>query len=262
MTPGDLDQCLTAAQDAARQAGALLAEYRSKMSVRAKGRADLVTDADEAAQQLIRGILAKQFPQFHFLGEEGPAGQQLKPGDPPTWIVDPIDGTTNYIHDLPLYCVSIGLWADSEQVLGVVYDPRHDEMFWAATGRGAWLGERRLHVSETSKLEDALLAVGFPADPGGHEEQLRWWAHFTEQCRGLRRTGSSALNLAYVAAGRFDAFFALGNKIWDIAAGVVLVREAGGVVSRFRDENFNESGSELLAASVAIHTGMQFEFKS
>jgi myo-inositol-1(or 4)-monophosphatase len=262
MTPSQLDDARTAAIEAARRAADILADYRPRIAVRTKARADLVTDADHESQKAIGDFLAQRFPKFEFLGEEDPHKRQMNAGDPPTWIVDPIDGTTNYIHDIPLYCVSIGLWTDGEYVVGVIYDPRHDEMFWAAQGQGAWLNERRIQVTATSSLEDALLSVGFPTDAAGCAEQMKWWSHFSVLTRGLRRTGSSALNMAYVAAGRFDAFIAQGNKIWDIAAGTCIVREAGGMVTRFRDTSFDPTGYDMIATNAGIHAAIQQELRN
>ena len=246
----------------ARRAAAILADWRPRISVTAKGRADLVTEADHASQKAIHDFLAERFPDFAFLGEEEPHKRQMNVGDPPTWIVDPIDGTTNYIHDIPLYCVSIGLWAEGEYVVGVIYDPRHEELFWAAKGQGAWLNDRQIRVNETSNLEDALLSVGFPTDAAGCAEQMKWWSHFSVLTRGLRRTGSSALNMAYVAAARFDAFIAQGNKIWDIAAGTAIIHEAGGLVTRFRDMTFDPTAYDMIATSANIHAAIQRELRT
>src|SRR5262249_37823376 len=144
---------------------------------------------------------------------------------------DPLDGTTNYVHDCPMYCVSIGFQVAGELVVGVVYDPSRPEMFAAARGLGAWLGDQRLQTSTASRLEEALLATGFPPDLRGQELQLNWWRHLAHKAQSLRRTGSTALNLAYLAAGRFDGYWAFDNHPWDVAAGAVLIREAGGVIT-------------------------------
>ena len=192
-----------------------------------------MTEADHAAQQAIRDYLLRRFPDHQFVGEEGDALKTRPAADaPPTWIVDPLDGTTNYVHDVPMYCVSIGLMVAGELVVGVVFDPRQQEMFAAAKGQGAWLGDRRISVSKTERLEDALLATGFSPDVAGLERTLGWWRYFSFRCQSLRRTGSTALNLAYLACGRYDGYWAFDNHPWDIAAGFVLVREAGGVVTR------------------------------
>ncbi|MCS7047370.1 MAG: inositol monophosphatase, partial [Gemmataceae bacterium] len=175
------------------------------------------------------------------------------PGAPPTWIVDPIDGTTNYVHDCPLYCVSIGLQIDGELVVGVVYDPCRQEMFSAYRGGGAWLNGRRLQTSIVDRIDEALLATGFPPDLRGHERTLDWWRFFSFRAQSLRRTGSTALNMAYVAAGRFDGYFAFDNHIWDVAAATVLVREAGGIVSNLDGTPYDPYTPDALATNGPLH---------
>src|SRR5262249_15505573 len=194
------------------------------------------------------------FPGHDFLGEEGP-GAKARPGPdaPPTWIVDPLDGTTNYVHDCPLYCVSIGLQVADEVVVGVVFDPARQEMFAAAQGQGAWLGSRRLQTSPASHLGEALLATGFPPDLRGQERTLEWFRYFSLRARSLRRTGSTALNLAYVAAGRFDGYWAFDNHPWDVAGGVVLVREAGGIVTNVDGSPFDPHSPDGLASNGPLH---------
>lgn len=260
MSPAELTEWRSAAVEAARSAGGLLADWRDRFTVTEKGPADLVTEADHAAQDHLRGYLLRRFPDHDFLGEEGPAARRLSADDPPTWIIDPIDGTTNYVHDVPLYCTSIGLWASGGLVVGVVYDPRHGEMFEAAKGQGAFLNGRPIRVSQTDAIANALMAVGFPGDMRGKEAQLAWWCHFAMRCRGLRRTGSSALNLAYVAAGRLDATWAMDNKVWDVAGGVVILNEAGGRVTRMRELHFDPEGGETLATNGRLHGVLMQQF--
>jgi myo-inositol-1(or 4)-monophosphatase len=248
---------LGVAQEAARQAGQVLNEWRSRFNVREKGRFDLVTEADLASQALIRQYLGSHFPGNAFIGEED-KGTEPRPGidAPPTWIVDPLDGTTNYVHDCPMYCVSIGLEAGGEMVVGVVYDPARDEMFWAARGQGAWLGERRLTTSGTDGLERALLATGFPPDLRGQEKQFDWWRFFSLRAQSLRRTGSTALNLAYVAAGRFDGYWAFANHVWDVAAAMVLIREAGGTITNIDGSAYDPYTPDALASNGPLHLEM------
>src|SRR5271165_566709 len=227
-----------AAQEAARLASSVLDDWRPKFQVREKGRFDLVTDADVASQRAIQDYLGKRFPSHAFLGEEEGGRQSRFAVDaPPTWIVDPIDGTTNYVHDCPLYCISIGLQIESELVVGVVFEPSRNEMFHAAKGQGAWVNDRRIQCSTVASLEQALIATGFPPDLRENEMTLDWWRYFSFKTQALRRTGSTAINMAYVAAGRFDAFYAFDNHVWDVAGGTVLIREAGGQVT-------NVDGSE------------------
>jgi myo-inositol-1(or 4)-monophosphatase len=246
---------LDAACAAAQAAAAVLEDWRSRFQVREKGRFDLVTDADLAAQRVITAHLGERFPTHAFLGEEEHLGGRGRPAPdaPPTWIIDPLDGTTNYVHDCPMYCVSIGLQIAGEMVVGVVLDPSRPELFRAAKGLGAWLGERRLQTSRTAGLEQALLATGFPADVRGQEITLEWWRYFSLRTRSLRRTGSTALNLAYVAAGRFDGYWAFNNHVWDVAGGLVLVREAGGVVTNLDGTPFDPYTPDGVASNGPLH---------
>ena len=254
MTPNDLTTYREAACEAARRAAAVLEDWRSRFQVREKGRCDLVTDADLASQRTLHDYLHARFPDHAFLGEEeGASKTRPAPDAPPTWIVDPLDGTTNYVHDCPMYCVSIGLQVAGELVVGVVLDPRHNELFVAAKGQGAWLGSRRLQTSQTTRLEEALLATGFPPDLRGQERTLEWWRYFSLRTRSLRRTGSTALNMAYVAAGRFDGYWGFDNHAWDVAAGAVLIREAGGVVSDVDGGPFDPYKPASLASNGPLH---------
>jgi myo-inositol-1(or 4)-monophosphatase len=244
---------LDAAREASLRAAAVLEDWRQRFSVREKGRCDLVTDADVASQRTIAEYLAGRYPSHAFLGEEEGRHNRPGPAAPPTWIVDPIDGTTNYVHDCPFYCVSIGLQVDGELVVGVVYDPSRQEMFAAAKGLGAWLNDRRLRVSREKELERSLLATGFPADMRRQERALDWWRFFSLRAQSLRRTGSTALNLAYVAAGRFDGYFAFDNHVWDVAGAVVLVREAGGTVTNVDGSDYDPYTPDAVASNGPLH---------
>jgi myo-inositol-1(or 4)-monophosphatase len=250
----DLTRYLDAAREAALRAAVVLETWRQKFQVKEKGRFDLVTEADLASQQAIQAYLGSCFPGHAFLGEEEGAGK-ARPGPdaPPTWIIDPIDGTTNYVHDCPLYCISIGLQIAGELVVGVVYDPSHKEMFAASKGQGAWLGSRSLRTSPTATLGKALLATGFPPDMHGHEDLFEWWRYFSFHAQALRRTGSTALNLAYVAAGRFDGYWAFDNHVWDVAGAVVLVREAGGVITNVDGTAYDPYTPDALASNGPLH---------
>jgi myo-inositol-1(or 4)-monophosphatase len=248
--PGYLD----VAREAARRGAAVLEEWRQRFQVREKARADLVTEADLASQRTIREYLLSQFPEHAFLGEEADGSSSGTPApEKPTWIVDPLDGTTNYVHDFPLYCVSIGLQLGGELVVGVVFDPARQEMFTAARGLGAWLGNRRLHTTRTGRLEEALLATGFPPDLRGQERMLEWWRHFSLRAQSVRRTGSTALNLAYLAAGRFDGYWAFDNHVWDVAGGTVLVREAGGNITNVDGSSYDPYTPDALASNGPLH---------
>lgn len=250
----DLSELLDAATEAARRGAAVLEEWRTKFQVREKGRFDLVTDADVGSQRAIHDYLAVRFPIHAFLGEEEGKGKE-RPGvdAPPTWIVDPLDGTTNYVHDCPLYTVSIGLQVAGELVVGVVFDPRAGEMFRAARGMGAWLNDRPLLPSKVDGLEEALLATGFPPDLRGQERTLEWWRYFSMRAQSLRRTGSTALNLAWVAAGRFDGYWAFDNHVWDVAGGAVLVAEAGGRITNVDGSPYDPYTADALASNGPLH---------
>ncbi len=254
----DLTTYREAACEAAYRASLVLADWRGRFQTREKGRADLVTEADVQAQEAIRTFLHKRFPHHAFLGEESPTDHQSRPGvdAPPTWIVDPIDGTTNYVHDFPLYCISIALQLQGELVVGVVYEPTRDEMFHAATGQGAFLNWRRLKTSSTDSLSQAVLTTGFPPDLQGQDRSLDWWRWFSFRTRSLRRTGSTALNLAYLAAGRCDGYYAFDNHVWDIAGGVVLVREAGGLVTNLDGSRLDPYGTSALASNGPLHPAL------
>ena len=246
-----------AACEAARRGAAVLAQWRAKFQVREKGRADLVTEADVGSQNAIRSYLQERFPAHAFLGEEGPESKQRPgPGAPPTWIVDPLDGTTNYVHDFPLYCVSIGLQVEGELVVGAVYEPTRDEMFHAAKGQGAFVNWQRLRPTTTSQLEHALLATGFPPDLRGSEKSLEWWRYFSYTAQSLRRTGSTAINLVYLAAGRFDGYWGLDNHVWDVAGGVVVLREAGGVITNLDGSTYDPYAVAALGSNGPLHPAM------
>jgi myo-inositol-1(or 4)-monophosphatase len=250
----DLREYLDAAREAALRAAAVLDHWRHRFRVSEKGRYDLVTDADLASQRTIQEYLLGRFPGHGFLGEEEDAAKS-RPGvgAPPTWIIDPIDGTTNYVHDCPFYCVSIGLEVAGELVVGVVYDPRQREMFAAARGAGAWLNDQRLRPSGVDRLDHALLATGFPPDLRGQEKTLAWWHCLSLKTQSLRRTGSTALNLSYVAAGRFDGYWAFDNHVWDVAAAMVILREAGGQVTNIDGTPYDPYTPDGLATNGLLH---------
>jgi myo-inositol-1(or 4)-monophosphatase len=246
-----------AACEAARRGAAVLEEWRNRFRVREKGRADLVTEADLGSQAAVRSYLQGRFPDHAFLGEEDPS-PRARPGPDaaPTWIVDPLDGTTNYVHDFPIYCVSIGFQVAGELVVGVILDPSRQELFAAAQGQGAWLNDRRLQTSQADSLAEALLATGFPPDMRGQDRTLGYWRSLGLRARALRRLGSTALNLAYVAAGRFDGYWAFDNHVWDVAAGAVLVREAGGVITNTDGTPYDPYTPDALASNGPLHPAL------
>lgn len=242
-----VDERFEACERAARAGGRVLQDWVGRFAVREKGPADLVTEADLASQQAVRDILMADFPGHAFVGEEadGPYDPQAEN----CWVVDPLDGTTNYVHQLPHYAVSIALVQCGQTELGVIYDPVHDECFAAQRGRGAWLNGRPIHVSGAEELSQALVAASFSAKVSAGSPEIAQFEAALLACQAVRRTGSAALNLAYVAAGRFDAFWAVSTKAWDVAAGVLLVREAGGVVTHYRGKHFDLEQPHPAAAA-------------
>lgn len=263
MTPNatDLSECLAAAVEAARRGAAALESWRTRFAVKEKARADLVTDADNASQQAIKDFLMGRFPDHHFLGEEDSVGkspEETRPpaGSPPVWIVDPLDGTSNYVHGVPAYCVSIGLWAGGKPVVGVVLDPRLNELFTAAAGQGAFLNGSPIRVSDVATLGQSLVSTGFPADFEKRMRNLDPWAKFTATAQTLRRTGSTALNMAYLAAGRHDGYWAYDNFAWDTVGGAALILEAGGTLSTVDGKPFDPFRPDILASNGRIHAEM------
>jgi len=237
-------------QMAAGKAGQLLKEHLGNVTPRHKGPGDLVTEADFAAQNAVREVVESHYPDHGFVGEEGAV---LKAGLVPefVWYVDPLDGTTNFVHGLRHFAVSIGIARRGELVCGVVYDPNAEELFSAIRGCGATLNGQPLRTSSVSGLADALVAVSLPVHaPRGHKamEQV---LDVIGVCQGVRRLGSAALNLCYVAAGRFDAYWDTKTQIWDVAAGVLMVREAGGTVSGLDGGPFDLARPAAVAAANA-----------
>lgn len=251
MTEADLNDRLQAAVAAAQAAAQALMTFRTNSGIRAKSLNDFVTEADERAQQAAADVLRQAFPGDRFLGEELEAGHQevdLLYG-PPTWVVDPLDGTTNYIHRLPMYAVSVALVIDGEPCVGVILDPERQELFTAVRGQGAFCNGQGICVSLTVRLADALVATGYPARLADAPDVLQAWQWFSRHSHGVRRTGSTAYNLAHVACGHFDAYYALHIEPWDVAAGLLLVTEAGGKVSGHAGRKYTLGSRELLLVS-------------
>jgi myo-inositol-1(or 4)-monophosphatase len=248
------------AAEIAREAGARLREFfEAGVETEYKGDADLVTVADRTAEQLIRTRLSKAFPEHGIYGEEG-TRERLE-GEF-RWYVDPLDGTTNFAHGFPQFCVSMGLEhrppgiapeKDGILVAGVIYDPTRDELFTAERGRGAWLNGRPIGVSHVKTLAEALLATGFPSRKRHSSPNIHFYHEFTLRSHGVRRAGSAALDLAYVAAGRLEAFWEFNLNPWDTAAGILLVSEAGGQVTDFAGLPFQLDSREILASNGLIH---------
>ncbi len=247
---------LHTAVSASRQAGAVLQEYaRDGFWIQHKNPVNLVTDADHAAEQCIIDRISRDFPTHRFLAEE--RGRVDSGRSPYQWVIDPLDGTTNFAHGYPVYAVSIGLECEGRCVLGVVFDPTRDELYTAIDGDGAYLNGARLRVSSTTALDQSLLVTGFAYDiRETSRNNLDHFSRFALKAQGVRRTGSAALDLCYVAAGRFDGFWEVKLNPWDMAAGVVLVREAGGRVSHFDGADLSIYGQELVASNGLVHEAM------
>ena len=251
-----LDTLLDAAIGAGKKAGAVLLDYaRSGFRVEHKNPINLVTDADHAAERCVIDHLRGHFPSHGFLAEE--QGRVDRSPSPYLWIIDPLDGTTNFAHGYPAYCVSIGLEYRGRCILGVIFDPSRDELFTAIEKGGAHLNGRPIRVSGTATLDDSLLVTGFAYDiRETPENNLDHFAKFALRTQGLRRTGSAALDLCYVAAGRFDGFWEVRLNPWDMAAGSVIVQEAGGRLSNFRGDPLSIYEQELVASNGHIHHPM------
>jgi len=243
----------------ARVAGSLLAErFGRVLRVTNKSELDLVTESDLASERLIIDRIQTYHPRHAILAEESGASSPASPGAQSEWrwIVDPLDGTTNYAHGYPCFCVSIGLEHKGRMELGVIYDPMRDEMFTAERGEGASLNGRRISVSPTNNLTGALLCTGFPYDVRERSEFARHFANFIMNAQAVRRDGAAALDLAYVACGRFDGFWEEGLKPWDVAAGSLMVEEAGGRVSNFSGGPLSIYDPPILASNGLVHEQM------
>lgn len=234
---------------AAREAGQVLLDWRGRARVTAKAPADLVTEADFAAQQRIREIIAREFPAHDFLGEEDDASTSSNNDSPYRWIVDPLDGTTNYVHGLPYFCVSVAVEHLGEVVAGTVYDPVHDDCYRAGVGQGAYRGAQRIHVSDVRPLCDALVVTGFGPRPDRDSAEVRQFLTMLDACQAVRRMGAAALNMCHLAAGHLDAYWASSVKTWDVAAGLLIIREAGGLVTGLEGADFDLEQPKLLAAA-------------
>jgi myo-inositol-1(or 4)-monophosphatase len=258
----------------AREAGARLREYFAQgVETEYKGDFDLVTVADRTAEKLIRERLAEAFPEHGVYGEEGT--RERMEGEF-RWYVDPLDGTTNFAHGFPHFCVSMGLEhrpaqrpvrdsrageADGKIVAGVIYDPMRDELYTAERGRGAWMNGKPAHVSRIETLAESLVSTGFPSRKRHDSPNIHFYHEFTLRSHGVRRAGSAALDLAYVACGRLEAFWEFNLNPWDTAAGVLLVEEAGGRITDFAGGAFQLNSSETLASNGLVHDELMALFK-
>jgi myo-inositol-1(or 4)-monophosphatase len=243
---------LETAVEIAREAGALLTNYfERRVAFETKGEFDLVTEADRASERLVVERLRSHFPAHAIMAEEGGGHESSSEY---RWFVDPLDGTTNFAHSFPVYNVTLGLERAGEMIAGVVYDPTRQEMFTAERGAGAYLNNRRIHVSAIKRLSDSLASTGFPSRKRHHNVNIHFYYQLAMASHGVRRTGAAAIDLAYVACGRLDFFWEFGLKPWDVAAGSLLVAEAGGRVSDMRGAAHSVTASDdVLADNGALH---------
>ncbi|HXR17432.1 MAG TPA: inositol monophosphatase family protein [Terriglobales bacterium] len=251
-----MNEYLKVAIEAAREAGAVLrAEFYRPKQISYKGEVDIVTESDRRSEALIVARLREQFPSHAIIAEEG--GGAAAAGAKYCWHVDPLDGTTNFAHGYPCFAVSIGIVEDGEPLAGVVFNPVSEELFTAMRGEGAYLNEERIRVSPVETLAQSLVATGFPTHHRKRSANINYYWEFTLRSHGVRRDGSAALDLCSVAAGRFDAFWEFNLHSWDTAAGILLVQEAGGIVTDFAGKPYRPGGHDMLASNGRIHREMQ-----
>jgi myo-inositol-1(or 4)-monophosphatase len=261
----DFAHLAAVSEAAARAAGGVLLDWQGRAKVTAKAPADLVTEADFAAQECIRSIILAEFPAHDFLGEESETALEQRGRNSRSdfrWIVDPLDGTTNYVHQLPYYCVSVAVEHDGRIVAGTIYDPVHKDCFRATKGQGAYCNDQPISVSHVGKLADALTITGFPPRPDRDSIEVRRFVQTLGACQAVRRMGAAALNMCHLAAGHFDAYWANSVKIWDVAAGLLIIQEAGGIITAFDGGPFNLARPNLLAAGTAELHAELLEFFS
>jgi len=246
-------------QTIAREAGALLmGHFQRRVKIEYKGEADLVTIADRSSEALIRERIKALWPHHDILGEEQGL---VDTGSEYRWYLDPLDGTTNFAHGFPVFCVSMALEHQGKRIAGVVYDPTRDEMFSASLGGGAHLNGQPIHVSKIENLAECLLATGFPSHKRHQNPNIHFYHQITLRTHGLRRAGSAALDLCCVACGRFEGFWEFNLNPWDTAAGVLLVQEAGGQVSDFYGGPFQIDSKQTLASNGLVHKALLHEFQ-
>ena len=253
-------QFVPAMTEIAREAGALLmGHFQRRIGFEYKGDVDLVTQADRESEALITGQIRARWPQHDLIGEEG---ARRETGSDYRWYIDPLDGTTNFAHGFPVFCVSLGLECKGERIAGVIYDPTRDELFAAEKGSGAFLNQQRAHVSKVGNLAEALVATGFPSHKRHKNPNIYFYHQITLRTHGVRRAGSAALDLASVACGRIDGFWEFNLNPWDTAAGVLIVEEAGGRVSDFAGGKWLIDSRQTLASNGLIHQALIGEMQA
>lgn len=242
----------------AREAGGLLLEYfRRRVKIEYKGDADLVTEADRASEKLILDRIRTRWASHEVIGEEG---TRIETGGDYRWYVDPLDGTTNFAHGYPVFCVSLGLAFQEKRQAAVVYDPTRDELFAAERGKGTFLNGQKIEVSQTPKLAQCLVATGFPSHKRHKNPNIHFYHQLSLRTHGVRRAGSAALDLAYVASGRFDGFWEFNLNAWDTAAGILIVEEAGGKVTGLQGQPVEITDRDVVATNGLIHADLLREF--
>lgn len=246
-------------QSIAREAGRLImGHFHQRVKIEYKGDVDLVTIADRQSEALILERIRQQFPTHDVMGEEG---TRIDTGSDYKWYVDPLDGTTNFAHGFPVFCVSLAVEFRGQRVAGVVYDPTRDEMFAAERGKGAHLNGQPIRVSATARLSECLVGTGFPSQKRHKNPNIYFYQQITLCTHGVRRAGSAALDLCNVACGRFDGFWEFNLNPWDTAAGVLIVEEAGGRVTNFAGGPFQLDSRETLASNGLVHDALIHEFQ-
>jgi myo-inositol-1(or 4)-monophosphatase len=249
-----VESYLNIAVEIARESGALLAQlFQRPKEIAYKSPSDLVTDADRRSEALIIERLRTHFPKYGIVAEEGGGGRTESDY---CWYVDPLDGTTNFAHGFPVFCVTLALAYREEIVAGVVYDSIHGELFTAERGAGAYLNNQRIRVSKVASLAECLVGTGFPPFANNHDLNIEYYYRFTQLCHGVRRAGSAALDLCSVAAGRFEGFWELKLNPWDKAAGTLMVTEAGGRVSNLQGGPFELLADPVFASNGLVHDAM------
>jgi myo-inositol-1(or 4)-monophosphatase len=243
----------------AREAGALLMEFfHRRVKIEYKGDADLVTEADRSSEKLILQRIRAYWPDHEVIGEEG---ARIETGSDYRWYVDPLDGTTNFAHGFPVFCVSLGLTFRGKRNAAVLYDPTRDELFAAELGKGAYLNGQKIEVSKTAKLAQSLVATGFPSHKRHKSPNIYFYHQLTLRTHGVRRAGSAALDLGCVACGRFDGFWEFNLNAWDTAAGILIVEEAGGKVTGFQGQPLEITDRDVMASNGLIHAELVNEFR-
>jgi myo-inositol-1(or 4)-monophosphatase len=251
-----MNEFLGIAIDAAREAGTMLrSAFDRPKRISYKGEVDIVTESDKRSEAMIVAKLRRHFPQHAIVAEEGSRGAAAAAKY--CWHVDPLDGTTNFAHSYPCFAVSIGLAEAGELIVGVVLNPITNETFTALRGGGAYLDHKRIHVSSVEKLSESLVSTGFPTHQRANNRNIFYYWEFTMRSHGVRRDGSAALDLCSVACGRFDGFWEFGLNSWDTAAGVLIVREAGGTVTGLEGRPYRPGDPSVLATNGRIHAEMQ-----